>query len=96
MKIEVNLTWGLAGAPINMPMRRVVSMLFVLTLLIVPATETCAAAVRPLRIAYLLTSGTMASLWMAKEIGGFAKEGLDVEVISMSSSLAIPALIAAK
>jgi NitT/TauT family transport system substrate-binding protein len=36
----------------------------------------------------------MASLWMAKEIGGFAKEGLDVEVISMSSSNAIPALIA--
>ena len=31
---------------------------------------------------------------MAKEIGGFAKEGLDVEVISMSSSNAIPALIA--
>jgi NitT/TauT family transport system substrate-binding protein len=36
----------------------------------------------------------MASLWMAKEIGGFAKDGLDVEVISMSSSNAIPALIA--
>jgi len=36
----------------------------------------------------------MASLWMAKEIGGFAKESLDVEVISMSSSNAIPALIA--
>jgi NitT/TauT family transport system substrate-binding protein len=36
----------------------------------------------------------MASLWMAKEIGGFAKEGLDVELISMSSSNAIPALIA--
>ena len=31
---------------------------------------------------------------MAKEIGGFAKESLDVEVISMSSSNAIPALIA--
>ena len=49
---------------------------------------------RPLRVAYLSTSATMASLWMAKEIGGFAKEGLDVEVISMSSSNAIPALIA--
>ncbi len=36
----------------------------------------------------------MASLWMAKESGGFAKEGLDVEIISMPSSLAIPALIA--
>ena len=49
---------------------------------------------RPLRVAYLSTSATMASLWMAKEIGGFTKEGLDVEVLSMSSSLALPALIA--
>jgi ABC-type nitrate/sulfonate/bicarbonate transport system substrate-binding protein len=53
-----------------------------------------AAAPRPLRVAYLSTSATMASLWMAKEIGGFAKENLDVEVLSMSSSLALPALIA--
>lgn len=53
-----------------------------------------AATARPLRVAYLSTSATMASLWMAKEIGGFVKEGLDVEVLSMSSSLALPALIA--
>jgi NitT/TauT family transport system substrate-binding protein len=49
---------------------------------------------RPLRVAYLSTSATMASLWMAKEIGGFAKEGVEVEVLSMASSVAIPALIA--
>ena len=49
---------------------------------------------RPLRVAYLSTSATMASLWMAKEIGGFAKEKIDVEVLSMASSVAIPALIA--
>ena len=36
----------------------------------------------------------MASLWMAKESGAFAKEGLDVEMISMGSTLALPALIA--
>ena len=36
----------------------------------------------------------MASVWMAKEMGAFAKEGLDIEVLSMSSSSAIPALIA--
>lgn len=53
-----------------------------------------AAASRPLRIAFLFTSGTMASMWMAKETGAFAKEGLDVEMISMSSTLALPALIA--
>jgi NitT/TauT family transport system substrate-binding protein len=36
----------------------------------------------------------MASVWMAKEIGGFAREGLDIEVLTMQSSSAIPALIA--
>jgi NitT/TauT family transport system substrate-binding protein len=49
---------------------------------------------RPLRIAYLSTSSTMAPLWMAKEIGGFVKEGLDVEMLSMASSSFMPALIA--
>ena len=70
------------------------SALFILMLGITAVTETHAAATRPLRIAYLFTSGTMASMWMAKETGGFAKEGLDVEMISMSSVLALPALIA--
>src|SRR5262245_63434604 len=79
---------------IDSRMRHIPLALFVLTVVITAATETRAAAPRPLRIAYLLTSGTMASLWMAKETGGFAKEGLDVEVISMSSVLALPALIA--
>src|SRR5262245_10407752 len=50
--------------------------------------------VRPLRVAYLSTSTTMASVWMAKEIGALLKEGLDTEVISMPSTAAIPALIA--
>jgi hypothetical protein len=36
----------------------------------------------------------MAPLWMAKKIGGFAKERLDVGVLSISSSLGVPALIA--
>jgi len=49
---------------------------------------------RPLRIAYLSTTVTMASVWMAKEIGGFAREGLDIEVLTMQSTSAIPALIA--
>ena len=49
---------------------------------------------RPLRIAYLSTTVTMASVWMAKEMGGFAKEGLDIEVLTMQSTSAIPALIA--
>src|SRR6266508_2831161 len=68
--------------------------IFTLLLAFAAARESQAAAARPLRIAYLFTSGTMASMWMAKESGGFAKEGLDVEMISMSSILALPALIA--
>jgi ABC-type nitrate/sulfonate/bicarbonate transport system substrate-binding protein len=69
-------------------------MLLVFLLSIVYATITHGATARPLRIAFLFTSGTMASMWMAKETGGFAKEGLDVEMISMSSTLALPALLA--
>jgi len=78
---------------INSPLC-LVSTLFVLMLSVAAAPESHAAATRPLRIAYLFTSGTMASMWMAKETGGFAKEGLEVEMISMSSTLALPALIA--
>jgi len=49
---------------------------------------------RPLRVAYMSTSVTMAPLWMAKEVGGFAKEGIDVEILSITASIAIPAVIA--
>jgi ABC-type nitrate/sulfonate/bicarbonate transport system substrate-binding protein len=56
--------------------------------------QTTGRSARPLRVAYLSTSTTMAPVWMAKDSGAFAKESLDVEVLSMSSSSAIPALIA--
>lgn len=94
MKAKFNSPRRFAAAPVDATVRRIVSTLLVLMLAIVAANETHAAAARPLRIAYLFTSGTMASMWMAKETGGFAKEGLDVEMISMSSILALPALIA--
>ncbi len=55
-----------------------------------------ASAARPLRVAYLSTSATMAPVWMAKDTGAFAREGLDIEVLSMTSSSAIPALIASE
>ena len=74
--------------------KSIVALMILPALAIGLAREAHAAAPRPLRIAYLFTSGTMASMWMAKESGGFAKEGLDVEMISMSSVLALPALIA--
>jgi ABC-type nitrate/sulfonate/bicarbonate transport system substrate-binding protein len=66
----------------------------ILLVALVAAPETPAAAPRPLRIAFLFTSGTMASLWMAKESGAFVKEGLEVQMISMGSTLALPALLA--
>ena len=72
----------------------IVALMILLALAVGTAQEAHAGTPRPLRIAYLFTSGTMASMWMAKESGGFAKEGLDVEMISMSSVLALPALIA--
>ena len=56
--------------------------------------QTSGRFARPLRVAYLSTSATMASVWMAKESGALLKERLDTEVISMPSSSAIPALIA--
>src|SRR4051812_20599050 len=59
----------------------------------VPA-QTPTRIPRPLRVAYLSTSATMTALWMAKETGGFAREGTEVEVLSVGSSVAIPALIA--
>jgi len=56
--------------------------------------QSGARPARPLRVAYLSTSATMAPVWMAKEIGGFVKEGLDIEVLSLGSSNFIPALLA--
>lgn len=56
--------------------------------------QTSARPTRPLRVAYLSTSATMAPVWMAKETGALAKEGLDHEILTMQSTSAIPALIA--
>jgi NitT/TauT family transport system substrate-binding protein len=72
----------------------VVALIILLALAVGTAQEAHAGTPRPSRIASLSTSGTTASMWMAKETGGFAKEGLDVEMISLSSALALPALIA--
>ena len=67
-------------------------------LALILALSRCADAqsrpTRPLRIAYLSTSATMTPVWMAKETGGLAKEGLDTEVLSLGSSNFIPALLA--
>ena len=74
---------------------RCITLCGALTLIgVMPAAAQSTGGPRPLRIAYLSTSATMASVWMAKESGALLKEALDAEVISMASSSAIPALIA--
>jgi NitT/TauT family transport system substrate-binding protein len=56
--------------------------------------QTGGRPTRPLRVAYLSTSATMAPVWMARETGAMSKEGLEHEVLTMQSTSAIPALIA--
>lgn len=56
--------------------------------------QTTTKPTRPLRVAYLSTSATMAPVWMAKDSGALAKEGLDHEILTMQSTSAIPALVA--
>jgi ABC-type nitrate/sulfonate/bicarbonate transport system substrate-binding protein len=69
-------------------------LLWIMTPTELSNAQTSARPARPLRVAYLSTSATMASVWMAKESGALTKHGLDAEVISMPSSSAIPALVA--
>jgi ABC-type nitrate/sulfonate/bicarbonate transport system substrate-binding protein len=71
-----------------------VLLFFVSALVFLWHADLSAATARPLRVAYMSNSATMASLWMAKETGAIAKESIDVEVLSVNASLAIPALIA--
>jgi ABC-type nitrate/sulfonate/bicarbonate transport system substrate-binding protein len=86
-RIQVNHRW--------IPVGVVVGCFFFLGFLPELAeAQSAARSARPLRIAYLSTSATMASVWMARETGALIKEGLDTEVISMPSTTAIPALIA--
>jgi len=53
------------------------SVLIALVLFVKPSASRAQAGARPrpLRVAYLSTSATMASVWMAKEAGAFVKEG---------------------
>jgi sulfonate transport system substrate-binding protein len=57
-------------------------------LLMAGALARPAAAEGPperLRVAYAAIGGAMANLWVAKEAGAFAKQGLDVELIYLGS-----------
>ena len=77
--------------------RHLAPLLLLATFLTSPLTigaQISTRQTRPLRIAYMSTSVTMAPLWMAKEVGGFAKEGVEVEMLSISANVAVPAVIA--
>jgi NitT/TauT family transport system substrate-binding protein len=81
-------------ATIEKMTRAVIAGIFVSIVMPMTGWAQSSRQARPLRVAYLSTSSTMASVWMAKDSGAFTKEGLDVEVLSMQSTSAIPALLA--
>ncbi len=81
-------------ATIEKMTRAIIAGIFVSIVMPVTGWAQSSRQARPLRVAYLSTSSTMASVWMAKDSGAFTKEGLDVEVLSMQSTSAIPALLA--
>jgi len=72
----------------------VIAAIFVSIVMPIAGWAQSSRQARPLRVAYLSTSSTMASVWMAKDSGAFTREGLDIEVLSMQSTSAIPALLA--
>src|SRR5882724_6402571 len=74
----------------------VVVLLVALGLSILLAAAPAIAADKPdkLRIAYITTSGSMATLWMAAASSAFQNEGLDVELVYIQASAAIAAVLA--
>ena len=84
----------LCNAICRKPTILIVAGLFVSLLSAQKSWAQLSRQTRPLRVAYLSTSSTMAPLWMAKDSGALAKENLDIEVLSMQSTSAIPALLA--
>jgi ABC-type nitrate/sulfonate/bicarbonate transport system substrate-binding protein len=53
-----------------------------------------AAAQEKLRVAYTVIAPTQANVWTGKEMGSYAKHGLDVElVLLVGAPLAVAALV---
>src|SRR4029453_8676755 len=74
----------------------VVVLLVTLGISILRATAPAIAVDKPdkLRIAYITTSGSMATLWVAAAASAFQNEGLDVELVYIQASAAIAAVLA--
>ncbi len=60
-------------ATIEKMTRAVIAGIFVSIVMPVTGWAQSSRQARPLRVAYLSTSSTMASVWMAKESGAFTK-----------------------
>ena len=76
--------------------RHRVVLLLALGISILRAAAPAITAEKPdrLRIAYITTSGSMATLWMAAASSAFRSEGLDVELVYIQASAAIAAVLA--
>ena len=77
-------------------MHSVMVLLLALGISILHASAPAIAADKPdkLRIAYITTSGSMATLWMAAASSAFQNEGLDVELVYIGASAAMAAILA--
>ena len=77
-------------------MHSVMVLLLALGISMLHASAPAIAADKPdkLRIAYITTSGSMATLWMAAASSAFQNEGLDVELVYIGASAAMATILA--
>ena len=70
---------------------------FICAVVAVSLAQPYADAQEKLRVAYTVIAPTQANVWTAKEMGYYAKHGLDVElVLLVGAPLAVAALVAGK
>src|SRR6266481_5593372 len=79
----------------NRLLRISISLLGVLQLLTYPSFVSAQTPMEKLRVAYTVISPTQLNVWTAKEMGFYAKHGLDVEmVLLVGAPLAVTAMLA--
>ena len=78
----------------NRLLRIPISLLGVLQLLTYPSFVSAQTSMEKLRVAYTVIAPTQLNVWTAKELGYYAKHGLDVElVLLVGAPLAVAALV---
>jgi len=74
--------------------RRLVTILLVLGISLGTSLATAQSQMEKLRVAYTVIAPTQATVWTAKEMGFYAKHGLDVElVLLVGAPVAVAALV---